>query len=187
MKKLLFLIPTILLLSACNPSENPGGLDEVTPETGSLVYTGQGLSNVGSGYPDPETVDVDGQQIYFESVQKSGSKGNIQMRNASKGSGVIENRTPLKGRLIVDEYINIIQPAGTDTTVCLSVYAAKKIGPVGCEKTSLTNYTLLSSPTGRDQDGHRIFDFGDVSEYRYFKLINESSNAQYLYSVSWTW
>lgn len=112
----------------------------------------------------------------------------IQMKKAEEGTATsyIENQNPIHAKLKVTLIANIypvyengaLVEENHNATVCPTVYAGKTSESV------TTKLTGVESGTLENKKPYSVL-FDDAINYQYFKIVNESPNAQYVESFIW--
>ena len=112
----------------------------------------------------------------------------IQMKRAEEGTATsyIENQNPIHAKLKITLIANIypvyengvLVEENHNATVCPIVYAGKTSESV------TTKLTGVESGTLENKKPYSVL-FDDAINYQYFKIVNESPNAQYVESFIW--
>ncbi|MEE3431445.1 MAG: hypothetical protein VZR78_01700, partial [Candidatus Enteromonas sp.] len=112
----------------------------------------------------------------------------IQMKKAEEGTATsyIENQNPIHAKLKITLIANIypvyedgvLVEENHNATVCPTVYAGKTSESV------TTKLTGVESGTLENKKPYSVL-FDDAINYQYFKIVNESPNAQYVESFIW--
>ena len=112
----------------------------------------------------------------------------IQMKKAEEGTATsyIENQNPIHAKLKITLIANIysvyedgvLVEENHNATVCPTVYAGKTSESV------TTKLTGVESGTLENKKPYSVL-FDDAINYQYFKIVNESPNAQYVESFVW--
>ncbi len=112
----------------------------------------------------------------------------IQMKKAEEGTATsyIENQNPIHAKLKITLIANIypvyedgvLVEENHNATVCPTVYAGKTSEDV------TTKLTGVESGTLENKKPYSVL-FDDAINYQYFKIVNESPNAQYVESFVW--
>ena len=204
MKKVLFILPLLLIgcsstnelstsIITCNPPISTSSKSEATsstvtssgiiPEGGIFTLNYDNVpSSKGSGYPSEGEYLAGEHTFYFSDVMGNNGKYDIDTIQMKKESSYFYNVNEIHGRLTItimkNSYHDYTNNVDVNTEVVPIVYVSK-------DKT-FTNQKIEGIKT--NEDNNKItYVFEDSVLYSYFKIVNESSYAQYLESVTWVW
>lgn len=189
MKRILVLLSTLTMLVGCNtsPKGNLPALDDGAISNVSI--TPDGLQFITGDDSQNKDYDFCGATFYLNNVGKQNNQNKIvnpspgdvyiQISNHER-EGYLFNKTPVKGTVTI-EYAILKTFNDTDPNCELSVYYGDTIENTTTKVTS----SLVSETTNKRTYRYGVVDGFYMDDYHYFKIVNESGYAQYLYSISW--
>ena len=145
-------------------------------------------AQTGSGYPADQDITSEGYSFHVSNCcQNTGKFSPISVIQMRKQNAYFYNTVALNGKLTIEVMVNTFtdyQNGGVevDATICPTIYRASTQS--GLESASPINIT---QGTLNEEGNIKTFVLNTESGVSYFKLANESSYAQYIRSVTWSW
>ena len=130
----------------------------------------------GSGYPDDQDITDSGFSFSISDIFKNTGKFSTTTIQFKKQTGTIKTKTALYKNVVIEVMKNYISYSDTDLTGELSVYA-------GNDVSSLTNKLEFTEEKGETV---YTYSYANPEGYRFFKIVNETGNAQYAKSITWS-
>ena len=172
--------------SSSNPAKEAKTAAAITPTDFPAQNQGKYLS--------AQELTIGEVPFYVNDVQKNDGKykgtSTIQMKKIEDeeigATSYIQNLYPIRAKLTISLIANIYKKyeegklvdPNFDGSVCPTVYAGNSDSDV------TTKLTGVDSGNHVNKQPYSVT-FEDAAKYQYFKIVNESFNAQYLVSIVW--